>query len=163
MVGEAHVSEAGMPMFLHRVAVNKLDLGIPIFRTPRPIILTSIISHNLTHKFVQWRGEPIGHLLPAEVLDTELNCTTLDKWILKAWYKNPSWIPLRNRDAINECLKSQSYDDLDNLKSPDLLRAALIPIESFGEDFYMALNMQIGALGHLKLVHQEAQVKHILE
>lgn len=163
MVGEAHVTEAGMPIFLHRVAKNKLDLGIPVFRTPRPTKLTSTISHNLTHKFVQWKGESIGHILPAEILNTELNCPMLDIWILKAWYKDPSWIPREYTDTINNCLALHVFEHTDSIQDLEKLRVALIPVESFGTDFYMALNLQMAALSHLKLLHQEAQLKFILE
>jgi hypothetical protein len=146
-----------MPWFLHRVGANKLSLDAPIWETSRPVVFTSIITYDLTHTYLKYGGPPPGHVFPAEILTDELNCTIVDYWMLNAWREHPSWIPIRSKPALTTCLADLSLDEVSEKAVLD--GVALIPVENFGEDVIMCMNLQIAALGYLKMTHEELLTK----
>ena len=153
-VGEVHLSEEGLPWFMHRVALNKLRLDRPVGETPRPVIFTSPITFELTHGHFKW-GHSGFHTFASKVVTDDLNCSTVDHWMLEAWIANPSWLPNRNRDALEACLPEFKASSAINKRERVLEKAALIPIESFGEVVVMSVNLQLVALGRLRLLIQE--------
>ena len=149
-----HLSEEGLPWFMHRVAQNKLKLNRPVGDTPRPVVFTSPITFELTHAHLKW-GHSGFHLFAAEVVTDDLNCTTVDHWMLEAWIANPSWLPYRNSEALEACLPEFEAGSALAKRGEVLEKAALIPVESFGEVVVMSINLQLVALGSLKMLNQE--------
>jgi len=159
LVGQVQLSETGMPLFLHRTSANKLRLDIPVYEVPRPVALTSITTYKLTHGHLHWDGQRSFHTLAAGILVEDLDCENVDDWLLAAWHEHPTWIPLRSRSALDACLRSYNltvkpYDHSHTEK------AAVIPVESFGERVVMAINLQHATLGYLRLKHEDMLVRN---
>ena len=153
-VAEVPSSKAGMPWFLHRGGQNSLQLDEPVWELPRVEILTSPVTDEFTLKHLRWRGRPDGYRLPPEALTDDLDCAVTDYWLLMAWRSHSSWIPRRSKKVLTECLPEVPVT---RLEAPDHSSslAAVVPVESFGEDIVMCLNLQSAMLGYLKKTRQE--------